>query len=273
LPESDALALVAESSARLWSPEGTEALAYLTGPRCLSLETIRAARLGWTPEVRIPKQNGESFTARGWVIPWFDRDRLAMVKIRQPEGNRPKYAEAFRDRPSLYPGPEAIQPGCPLVIPEGEFDALLLGQEIGDIAGVVTMGSASGRLDDAIRAIMRPAAPWYVATDRDRAGERAAEGWPARARRVRPPSPHKDWTEARQAGVDLRRWWGDRLGGVENPRLFTWEDLTTWRWGDDPDPGPGIIVDHPDPARRRAALETLGAGRGAENDLPADPNR
>ena len=37
------------------------------------------------------------------TIPWFDGDRLAMVKIRQPEGKSPKYGEAFRDRPTLYP--------------------------------------------------------------------------------------------------------------------------------------------------------------------------
>ena len=33
LPESDALALVGAAAARLWSPEGSDALAYLTGPR------------------------------------------------------------------------------------------------------------------------------------------------------------------------------------------------------------------------------------------------
>ena len=50
LSEADALALVEAASARLWTPDGADALAYLTGPRrCLTPETIRAARLGWTP--------------------------------------------------------------------------------------------------------------------------------------------------------------------------------------------------------------------------------
>jgi hypothetical protein len=267
-----ALAFVAEAEARLWSPEGVEALAYLIGSRCLTLQTIGAAHLGWTPGVRLTTKDGRPWTALGWVIPWFDRDRLSLVKIRQPDGVRPKYAEAFRDRPTLYPGPEAVRPGCPLIVPEGEFDRLLLAQELGDLAAVVTMGSASERLDDARRAILRPAAPWYIATDRDAAGEKAAEDWPARARRGRPPGPFNDWTEARQAGVDLRRWWSDRLRGREAPPLFTWPELAGSRWGPAPDPEPGIIIDRPDPARRRRALEALGAGPGDafEADLDGD---
>ena len=64
--------------------------------------------------------------------------------------------------------------------------------------------------------------------------------------RVRPPGPYKDWTEARRGGVDLRRWWSDRLGGSEVPPLFTFEELARW-------PGldrePGILIDRPDRGR------------------------
>lgn len=78
---------------------------------------------------------------------------------------------------------------------------------------------------------MLAAAPWYVATDRDPAGDKAAADWPAVARRVRPPEPFKDWTEARTGGINLRRWWTDRLGGNEAPPLFAWDELAAWRWG------------------------------------------
>jgi hypothetical protein len=91
---------------------------------------------------------------------------------------------------------------------------------------------------------MLSAAPWFVATDRDEAGEKSAAGWPARVRRVRPPAPFKDWTEAKAAGVDLRRWWSDILAGIERPALFTWDDLARWRWGG-ADEAPGI--DRPGP--------------------------
>ena len=42
-----------------------------------------------------------------------------------------------------------------------------------------------------------------------------------------------------------------------------WEDLARQRWGPAVgDPEPGIIIDRPDPARRRLALEALGDGPG-----------
>src|SRR5262249_9421036 len=103
LAPADALALVDKGAGRLWSPEGTEALAYLHG-RGLTDETIRAAHLGVVASVAIPTRDGDrDFLARGVVIPWFEEDRLALVKIRQPEGREPKYVEAFRDRPGVYP--------------------------------------------------------------------------------------------------------------------------------------------------------------------------
>ena len=99
--------------------------------RGLSDPTIRAARLGVAERVAIPTRDaGHSFPARGVVIPWFDGDRLALVKLRQPEGTRPKYVEVFRDRPAIFPSPQAIERGRPVVIVEGELDALLLGQEL-----------------------------------------------------------------------------------------------------------------------------------------------
>jgi hypothetical protein len=213
----DALALVETAAARLWTPEGATALAYLTSPRrCLKPETIRAARLGETTPLDLPGR------PRGVVIPWFVGQAPALVKVRQPTGRRPKYHEAFRDlgrHIGIFPGPTVIRPGHPLVVAEGEFDALLLGQELGDLAAVVTLGSASsGRrtrtsIDPEILGKLLSASPWYIATDADSAGDEAAAGWPASARRVRLPSPYKDWTEAAAGGVDLRRWWADVLSG------------------------------------------------------------
>jgi hypothetical protein len=231
LPLEEASSLVTEAAARLWTPEGTEALAYLHR-RGLTDETIRAARLGVVASVSIPTREGDRcYCARGVVIPWFDGDRLALVKIRQPEGAKPKYAEAFRDRPTLYPGLEAIHQGRPLIIAEGEFDRLLLGQTLCNLASVVTLGSSSNRPDPRILGALLAAAPWFIATDADSAGDRAASVWPAVSRRVRPPGAFRDWTEAAQAGVNLRRWWSDRLVGTTAPALFTWDELAAQRWG------------------------------------------
>ena len=202
----------------------------------------------------VPRDGDEPFKARGVTVPQFDGDRLALVKIRQPEGRKPKYVEAFRDRPQVYPDPAVIEPGRPLVIVEGEFDALLLGQALGRAPGlpgwaaVVTLGSTSsgrgygGGIDPAILRRVLAAPVWFVATDADKAGDKAASKWPARAIRVRPPEPFKDWTEAAQAGIDLRAWWLPRLGGTE----ALWIHLAALRWGPAiNDPTPGIIIDHP----------------------------
>jgi hypothetical protein len=247
LPLADALALVTEAADRLRTPQGAEALAYLHR-RGLTDETIRTARLGVVASVSIPTREGDRcYRESGITIPWQDGDRLEKVNIRRPEGSDPKYRQAFSNRPRIFPTPAAIIPGRPLIIVEGEFDALLLGQEIGNWAAVVTLGSSSSKPDPDIYMAMLAAPVWYVAHDADKAGDIAAAGWPTRARRVRPPGAFKDWTEAGQTGVNLRRWWSDRLAGTEAPALFTWDELAPRRWGpyrfgehepanDEPDP-------------------------------------
>lgn len=234
--------LVAEASERIWKPEGAQGLAYLRG-RCLTESTILAARLGWTP-----RADDAPWKPPGWVIPWFDGDRLALVKIRVPNEWRerfprgrkrpPRYIEVFRDRATLFPGPEAIRPGMPVVIAEGEFDALLLGQELGDLATVVTFGSSSmTRPEVPNLGLLLPCPVWFLATDGDGSGDGAAKDWP-RVRRVRPPAPDKDWTEAAQSGVNLRRWWSDRLAGIQAPERSTWDEMVERH-------GPGVVADGP----------------------------
>jgi hypothetical protein len=213
LSAADALELVEKAAKRLWDGGAPKTLDYLRMGRGLSDATIRQAGLGYTPGVMLPKRDGTgSWCASGIVIPWWDRGRLALVKIRQPDGRKPKYAEAYRDRPTIFPSLSAIRPGEFLVISEGDFDTLLLGQKLEGLAAVVTLGSASARPNVSIIGAMLSAPTWFVAHHADGAGDRSAEGWPRRARRVRPPAPHNDWTDAYCAGVDLRRWWSDLLG-------------------------------------------------------------
>jgi len=213
MPEADALALVADAERRLWTPEGAHALASLRR-RGLADETIRAARLGVTEGVAIPKADGSAFRALGVVLPWSSAGRPALVKVRQPEGRRPKYVEVFRDPARLvcYPGPERIKPGRPLILTEGEFDCLLLSQELASLdVSVVTLGSASARPGPAALGPMLAAPEWFLATDADEAGDKAAAGWPARARRLRPPEG-KDWTEFHATGPNrIRYLWGGTI--------------------------------------------------------------
>jgi DNA primase len=230
LPLDEASSLVDESVRRLWEPGRENALAYLHG-RGLTDETIRAAGLGFTPFVMVPTKAGDRcFRFSGIVIPWRDGTRLTRVKIRRIDDGKPKYAEAYSDRPRIFPDRAVIRPGKPLIICEGEFDALLLAQQLPE-ASVITLGSASARTDPSVLSRMLSAPRWFIALDADRAGDSAAAKFPARAVRVRPPGEFRDWTESAQAGVNLHRWWSDRLGGIDEPALFTWDELAALRWG------------------------------------------
>ncbi len=151
----------------------------------------------------------------GIVIPWVDRDRLAMVKIRRRTGEEPKYAEAFRDRPSIFPTPRGRSP----------WQAA--GDRGGGVRRPLTWSGPRGpgrRRDPRFgigpaRGIDLPgdaARPGLVSRDRCRRRWRQGRLGVARPCGSRQaPGSGKDWTEAAQAGVDLRRWWTDRLGGIE----------------------------------------------------------
>ena len=212
LPLDQASVLAFESVRRLWEPRGESALAYLHR-RGLTDKTIEAARIGWTPRVVIPTQNGY-WDVQGITIPWFDRDRLTKINIRRPQGSKPKYAEAFRDRPLLYPDPAIIQVGAPLIIVEGEFEQMLLSQELPE-ASIITLGSAYNSADSDIYPTMMRAPTWYIALDADQAGANAASKFPEWATRVQPPQGFKDWTELWQLSPDrVRHHWSHHLEGI-----------------------------------------------------------
>ena len=155
-------------------------------------------------------KTGASLTS-GIVIPWREDDRLTRIKVRRLDTGKPKYAEAYSDRPLIYPSAEVIEVGMPLIICEGEFDRMLLAQELPG-ASVITLGSASARSDSAVLSRMLAASPWFAALDADQAGDSAAAKFPARAIRVRPPEPDKDWGEVHAGGFNRVRYhWGRYL--------------------------------------------------------------
>jgi hypothetical protein len=221
LSPDQAAAIVAEASRLLWEPAGRTALKYLHG-RGLEDETIRRARLGWASRILLPKREGEgTWPVSGIVVPWFDRDRLCLVKVRRLGLVRgPKYVEVFRDRPRIYPGPGSVRRGGTLIVAEGEFDALLLGQELAALpVDVVTLGSASNRPDPAAVDLLCTASRLFIATDADPAGDRSASTWPAHARRARPPAPDKDWGEVHAGGFNrIRYLWPGILCNYDWPR-------------------------------------------------------
>ena len=166
----------------------------------------------------IPTRAGDRcFRFSGIVIPWragrprgaggtppgsarpLGSARLTRIKIRRIDDGKPKYAEAYSDRPLIYPDPAVIRPGWPLIICEGEFDCMLLAQQLPE-ASVITLGSASVRTDLAVLSRMLSSPRWFIALDADPAGDSAATKFPASAIRVRPPDPDKDWGRSPRGG-------------------------------------------------------------------------
>jgi len=220
-----------EAVERLWSPQGREALEYLRG-RGLTDATIGLARLGFVEKLVVPKKDGSGvFIVAGLAIPWFDGDRLALLKVRRLDGGKPKYAEVYRDRPAVF-APFGVRDGFPLVVCEGEMDCLLLGQELRDHADVVTLGSASGTLSQDASLFLKGASRVFIAVDGDGAGRKAArrlrEAFP-QAERVRPPAPAKDWGELHAGGFSrIACHWGRFLPLGSPPREGDFFDLALY---------------------------------------------
>jgi hypothetical protein len=226
LPLDEASDLVQEAVLCLWGPEGKRGLDYLHG-RGLNDQTIHAAGLGFTPYVMIPTRDGDRcFRFSGVVIPWLDGARLTRIKIRRIDDGKFKYAEAYSHHPLIFPDPAVIRPGFPLIVCEGEFDALLLSQQLPE-ASVITLGSAAVRTDPDVLSRMLRSPRWFIALDADSAGDSAAAKFPSNSIRIRPPDPDKDWGEVHQGGRNrIRYLWGRSLSMSQ-----TWEVMQAQKWG------------------------------------------
>jgi hypothetical protein len=196
-----------ERGLRWRSEAAAKARHYLNKARGLDDQTIRDARLGFA-ERRVEWLPGRPI---GLLIPWWTDDgRLVKLIIRQPDNCQPKYRILYISDPIIYPRLSAIVPGRPLIVVEGEFDCLLMQQELGDTACVVTCGSAAARPPAAILEAALGATGIFAAHDADSAGDEAASRWPGSIR-IRPPEGAKDWTEARLRHVNLREFWEEIL--------------------------------------------------------------
>lgn len=206
--------IIADCERNLWGDIGAKARAWLAA-RGLWEETLLGWRVGYCPKDGVYNC---LFVSRGIVLPWFNADgTIWKLNVRRPVG-RPTYKEVKGSRNSGLFGSQRLtgKPDC--IITEGEFDALLVWQELGDLADVLTLGGATGTVDNIWLPILLPYKRFWIATDNDEAGAGAAEKWlnlvGERGERILPPGDAKDITEAWQAGLDLREWFAK--GGDKN---------------------------------------------------------
>jgi hypothetical protein len=79
---------------------------------------------------------------RGIVLPWLLDGQLWQLKVRTNREN-PKYLAISGGHPCLF-GADTLVVGEPAILAEGEFDAMLLWQEAGDLIGMATLGCCNG---------------------------------------------------------------------------------------------------------------------------------
>ena len=215
----------------LWSDRGRGALDYLRA-RGLTEETIRLARLGYIPptsEGRWYRDQQEQWglsaeedadpcvwLPEGILIPWFADGALWKLQVRRLTGweeGHARYVQIRGSQEGLY-NVDAIRVGTPLVLVEGEFDALSGQQACPDLAAYVATGATTRGRRDRWIARMGLASCVLVAFDSDPAaqigkgaGEEGAGYWvrvlPHALRWV--PWAH-DLNEMLVQGQDVRAW-------------------------------------------------------------------
>ncbi|OPZ75711.1 MAG: DNA primase [Firmicutes bacterium ADurb.Bin456] len=219
--------LIAQAESALWSPGGIRALEYLKG-RGLSDRTIKRFRLGYHPEdQRIPVAKWGSpidesplYIPRGILIPCIVGGVVWYIKIRRPKGT-PKYLNIRGGKPALF-GADHLRGAELVILTEGELDAILTFQELGDVCGVATFGSATARPDlDTWGEYLITASTILTAYDLDNAGRHGLEeltGTLGTARPLQVPQLNpgdKDITDYYLAGGDLWKWLEHNLNQIE----------------------------------------------------------
>jgi len=132
--------IVRRAQATLFSEKGWAAYKYLNETRGLTENTIRAARLGYVPAAndidakygRVIFDNWLKDDGKprrvpcGITIPHIVNGAVWGVRVRTDSG-QPKYGGIEGGQKALY-WADHVMPGTPVVITEGEFDALILWQ-------------------------------------------------------------------------------------------------------------------------------------------------
>lgn len=185
-----AAALVIQEAARnLWAASGAKAMAYLQ-QRGLNKITIEYAQLGYIPGMPTDWHTLHGLKVPcGIVVPWIINGTIWGIKVRRAAG-QPKYMQVGGGnvKGGLYWAGE-LEPGKPLIIDEGEFNALAMWQAMlnaGEPASVVAIGSTGNA---AINLRWYPAiaaAPRVLTRMDDGSGDKAAKVLGSLSSAVRP---------------------------------------------------------------------------------------
>jgi len=214
---------VVDCQERLWSDAGAEALAWLRD-RQLDDGHILAAGLGYNPAERRenreawglePEGDKRVWLPRAVVIPWEVEQGgdLWGVRFRLPAvGDATRYISLPGGRNALYLA-EFVGSDKPVVLCEGEIDALTLACLAGDLVIPVATGSTKGARRPQWVARLALAPVVLVAYDNDDPGEKDADYWVGALPNAKRWRPYwKDTNQMAQDGADLRAWLAAGMG-------------------------------------------------------------
>lgn len=220
--------VVKESQAALFDPHdetSRRALEYLRGQRGLSLDTIRYAGIGlnraWVnSHEALPGRKAS--LAPGVVIPWKRPGGYCGAVVREFHEALPsKYIMATGSRRRwMFPDGLMAYAG-PLLITEGELDALAAQEALAGLCVVKTIGSSTSgpeSLDGSEKVELMGFTRLLIAADDDDPGQKCRAMWSGYSRRAVPltlPEGFKDLNEAHAAGADLRGWYMSELDRLQ----------------------------------------------------------
>lgn len=195
-------------------------LDFFRNKRGLSLETIKAFSLGWNhkdlwrdraswglpDEFRPDGKRKKLWLPEGAIIPYFLDGILQRVRVRRKDGEEPRYYIT----PGSTMAPMVIGDNRRIfIIVESELDAILIHQEIGDMATVIALGNAQTRPDKRTADLLQGAELIFNSLDSDEAGiKESYQWWPQHFQQSRrlPPIDGKDIGEMWLSGITLQEW-------------------------------------------------------------------
>jgi len=226
--QARARSFLAYAREQLWTDAGQPGRDYLGGGG-LTVETMRRFGLGWNPHdlwddpQRWGLSGARVYLPRGVVIPCEVSRSLWYVKVRRFERDGhpriqagEKYGGPRGGKGALFGADHLRVTGRPLLLCEGERDALLAIQELADLVDVATLGGAGRRCLGHWLLWLLPYQCILAAYDADGAGRQGAAHLASLSERVQGIRvPHgEDLTGFHAEGGDLRAWLGSHLASL-----------------------------------------------------------
>jgi hypothetical protein len=213
------------AAANLWTENGLPGLTWLR-LRGLSDEVIRAAQLGYVNNHahRWHQFNGMLIAANSITIPWWGEHNLWGVRCRRLDpkdyGDRYRNIRAATDEDierlgkshlasALY-WADRVEPRRPVIIVEGEFNALAVWQVAADLVCPVSLGPAGAALHPRWFSHMVTATTLLARFDSDGAGDKGAKRLKTitgSLRFIEMPDSYKDTGDMLKADPDALRTW------------------------------------------------------------------